>query len=214
MNGNGDCRSLWAGPASAPGSVRDRWRCIVALPVACWGLSFALLVSMAASAKDSDDHPVLKWSGEGFRLEMQALAHDRVLAFFVGRGFPASEARYLAQTGCVFRSAMGNAGSQERDPAITIPLSAWRTIVDGKQRPPRVREEWAPIWKERGAKTAAMVAFHWALYPTEQTYQPTDYNWGMITFALPPGTRFDLDVRWRVGADEHRKRFEGLQCAT
>jgi len=89
---------------------------------------------------------------------------------------------------------------------------SWRSIVGSKTSAPVVRENWDPIWRKRAADPGALVGFYWALYPTEQIYKPTDYNWGMITFGLPAGTIFDLDVRWRVGDVEHVKRFKGLEC--
>ena len=154
----------------------------------------------------------IKWSGDGLKLELQAMPLDLVRAFFLGRGFSASDADYIAKTGCIYRSALGNNGVKPEDPAIVIELTKWRIIGPKGPKTIQTRQHWAKIWDTRKVSDNAKVAFYWALFPTSQNYQSSDYNWGMISFAMPPGTRFDLEVHWRSGDVEKNKIMKNLEC--
>ncbi len=156
---------------------------------------------------------VYKLERAGLRLEMQALAPDVVRAFFIGRGFSAAEALMIARRGCVFRSAIGNAAGAAGAPEIAIDLRRWRIPGKDGGSTMRIREEWQKIWRERQIPEKARTAFYWALFPTEQNYGPMDYNWGMLTFGLAPGERFDLVLRWEYGDREQEMTLKGLQCA-
>ena len=153
-----------------------------------------------------------KWSGKGLRLELAPLSLDLVRAFFIGRDFSAADADYIAKAGCIFRSAIGNSGKTNSDPKISIQLKKWRIIQADQHKPPMTREDWADVWKKRGVDQSPAIAFHWALYPTEQQYSPTDYNWGLISFAMPPGTKFDLEVTWLMSGKRQQKLLKNLEC--
>ena len=49
--------------------------------------------------------------------------------------------------------------------------------------------------------------------PTRQHFEPGDYNWGMTSYGLPPGSRFDLRLRITVGGKPLEALVEGLECA-
>ena len=184
-----------------------------AVRVSPFSMALFLLVWLAGhSAYAQQAERVIKWSGDGLRLELAALSLDQIRAFFIGRGFSSTDADFIAQTGCVFRSAIGNAGMKTDAPKVALDLMQWRVWLTGSGKQIRTREDWAKIWAQRGAEEAATIAFHWALFPTRQEFAPTDYNWGMITFGLPSGTSFDLVVKWRTSGAEHVTRLEGLTC--
>ena len=171
------------------------------------------LSPLALHAQSEDTRPsAIKWSGDGLKLELQAMPLDLVRAFFLGRGFPSSEVEFIAKSGCVFRSAMGNSGVDPKDPSITVELAKWKVIRKKGAHAPRTRENWARLWKGKNISKNAKTAFHWALYPTRQTYQSTDYNWGMISFALSPGEIFDLEVVWLKDEAKMVKLFKQLEC--
>ena len=155
---------------------------------------------------------VTKYSNHGLKLELATMPLDLVRAFFIGRGFAKTDADFIAQNGCIFRSAIGNSGVKPKDPLVTVELAKWRIIDQQRQKSPRTREDWAKIWQDRSVSQNAKVAFHWALFPSQQTYQSTDYNWGMISFALPAQTKFDLEIHWLSGAQQHKTLFKGLEC--
>ena len=154
----------------------------------------------------------IKWSGEGLKIELQSMPLDLVRAFFLGRGFNREDADLIAKTGCIFRSAIGHAGSHTNDPQIVIELSKWQVTGKADKHHPRTRQAWSKIWKTRKVSENARAAFYWALFPTRQSYQASDYNWGMISFALPPGSQFDLKLHWLNGNKEHTKMLTGLEC--
>ena len=154
----------------------------------------------------------VKWSGSGLSIELAPLTPDLVRAFFIGRGFPKKDVELLANTACVFRSAIGHADRGKSAKPVTIELNKWRVIKGDKSHPVRTREKWKEIWTKRGVGPSAQIAFHWALIPTEQTYQQTDYNWGMLSFMENPGTEFDLEISWLEGVEPRTHIFKGLKC--
>ncbi len=153
-----------------------------------------------------------KYSGNGLKLEIAPLTLDQVRAFFIGRDFQPNDANFIAETGCVFRSAIGNSGESANDPEVVVQLAKWRVLADGQITGLKTRELWADVWKSRGVRETPAIAFHWALFPTLQQYQPSDYNWGLISFALPPGTRFDLELHWMHKGVEQKHMLKALEC--
>lgn len=156
---------------------------------------------------------VFRWEGEGLRIETQALVHDQVRGFFIGRGFDEAGVNVLVNEACLFRSAIGNQALDPKAPHITINQREWRIFVGDEEHKLRTRKDWQPVWDRLNVDTEQRVAFKWALFPQTQEFAPTDYNWGMITFGLAPGTRFDLEIVWREGEQKRTKRFEGMECA-
>ncbi len=153
-----------------------------------------------------------KYSGNGLKLEIAPLTLDQVRAFFIGRDFQPNDANYIAETGCIFRSAIGNSGDSINDPLVVVQLAKWRVIVDGQVSGVKTRELWAGVWESRGVGETPAIAFHWALFPTLQQYQPSDYNWGLVSFALPPGTNFDLELHWMHNGLEQKHMLKALEC--
>jgi len=151
---------------------------------------------------------------DGLKLELASMDRDQVRAFFLARGFPPKDAEHVAQTACLYRSAIGSAFTLPQAPSVSVALSDWQvTPAGGKPQATKVREHWEGAWKEREVPQDAATAFYWSLFPTEQTFAPTDYNWGFLTFGLASGTLFDLAIFWRTDGTEHTAKIEGLQCA-
>lgn len=173
------------------------------------GAALFLLYASTGKAQQTDTR---KWSGKGLRVEIAALSKDTVKAFFIGRGFSSKDASFLAATGCVFRSAIGNAGTADTDADIKINLTKWRVHLSGNIKQLMTRKDWAELWRARAVNETPAIAFHWALFPTEQQYKPTDYNWGMLTFNLPPQTRFDLQLEWQQGDATRKHLLKNLEC--
>jgi hypothetical protein len=51
------------------------------------------------------------------------------------------------------------------------------------------------------------------LLPTQQEYAPDDYNWGMTSYGLPPGSEFDLVFAWHRGEQNFGGQIAGIECA-
>ena len=60
----------------------------------------------------------------------------------------------------------------------------------------KLKEVWEREWQAYGLSQPARIAFRWSLLPTRQRFESGDYNWGMSSYGLPPGSRFDLELVW------------------
>lgn len=170
-----------------------------------------LLLPLPALGQDAKVRTLAR---DGLKLELAPIEPDAVRAFFLGRGFRADDAELLVRDGCMFRSAIGSQATGADAPPVTVALSRWRVTPESAlPRPPPTREDWEKTWAALQVSDDASVAFYWALFPTEQTFSANDYNWGMLTFGLPAGTRFALDVAWSAGGKDHTERLEDLACA-
>ncbi len=151
-----------------------------------------------------------EWQGQGALFRLTQRLPDQTRAFFLARGFAAEDADYLARN-CVFQTLFENT-----DPAggetLAYDLDEWKVHAQGSTQGLLTRERWSAIWDARGLPQAARIAFEWSLLPTRQRYQPADYNWGMTSFGLEPGTRFDLDFFYQREGTRHAARFEGVEC--
>lgn len=153
-----------------------------------------------------------KLTEEGLELELIQRLPEQTLAFFQARGFSPQIAGDISNS-CVFQSIGKNTFTQSDDQAITIHLADWQVKAAGQLKPVKLKESWDNEWLETQVGHAARVAFRWATFPTEQTFEPFgDYNWGMISFALPPGTVFDLQIVWKQGMTQKKQWLRSLQC--
>lgn len=173
----------------------------------------ALALTCVLPGVNAQEPAARKLERDGLKLETAPLAPDQVRAFFLARGFSAGDTEHVVATGCVFRSAIGSAYAKAGAPEVTVALTDWKvTPASGNAAAPRTREHWDAEWTTRAVSEDAATAFHWSLFPTEQTFAATDYNWGFLTFGLAPGTRFTLDLAWRSAGQNHAARLEGLEC--
>lgn len=170
------------------------------------------LAAVQQTAEEGSGLPGWQWQGYGASFTFNQRLPDQTRAFFQGRGFLPEQAEPLAAD-CVFQAIIRN-GAEAAAP-LTLNLTEWRvTPAGGSAQPLKLEAEWQEQWEHLGVSQPARIAFRWALFPTEQHFAPGDWNMGMITLGLPPGSRFDLEVVWRSGAQEKRQRFPAMQCAT
>ena len=148
----------------------------------------------------------------GMSLRLVQRMPDQSRAFFLARGFTADEVEAVAGR-CVFQTVFRNLSHQAQPSPLRYRQEDWVVRHPTHQARVLTREDWAEIWEAKSAATTARIAFQWALLPPEQTYEPGDYNWGMTMIDLPPGARFDLEVRWHQFGDTHTAIIEDLQCA-
>jgi len=150
---------------------------------------------------------------ETLRLKLSPLSRDGVKAFFIGRGFSSEHTGYLAEQACVFRSDIGT-NSKSNGPLLEIAVDEWIVDNNGKQHTPWLRKQWQKYWQAAGVDEEQQTAFHWAMFPTRQRFATGDYNWGMFSFMLSPGSRFDLTVTWYVDDEKRSKTIRNLECGT
>ncbi len=149
---------------------------------------------------------------EEFSLELVQRLPDQTRAFFQGRGFDTVAANEIA-LGCVFQTVIKNDATESAAPVVALDLTDWRIDAGQGQRPLKLEQDWQKDWERRGVNQAARIAFHWALYPTRQEFHPGDYNWGMTTYGMPPGSTFDLHVVWHRGDEPRQHTIKGVRCA-
>lgn len=149
-----------------------------------------------------------EWRGDGVSLQQVQRLPDQTRAFFQGRGFPAAAAERLATT-CVFQVTLRNEG----EGPITLDLSEWRIDRGAGPEPLRLTADWQAEWEGMGLPESARIAFQWAMFPTRQTFEPQDWNMGMIGYPLRPGERFDLHAQWRQAGAPRDATLAGLACA-
>jgi hypothetical protein len=160
--------------------------------------SISLTASAAEVTTGADKETGLKfwdWQAKGVQFRITQRLPDQTRAFFLARGFDARNVDELA-VNCVFQSMFKNIGQPDSGP-ISIDLTNWRVITPRGARRVLTREYWMPKWEARQLSQPARIAFEWSLIPTKQVYEPGDYNWGMTSYGLPPGTHFDLEFSWR-----------------
>lgn len=181
------------------------------------GLTLLLLACGPAAAavqqiaEEGSGLPGWHWQGEGASFTFNQRLPDQTRAFFQGRGFLPEQAEPLARD-CVFQAIIRN-GAEAAAP-LALDLAKWRVHpVDSSAQPLRLEAQWQEEWQRMDVSQPARIAFRWALFPTVQRFEPGDWNMGMVTLGLPPGSRFDLEVVWHSGAQEKRQRFPAMQCA-
>lgn len=175
-------------------------------------LAVVLTIAAAIVAAQETDG-VFNWQGNGLKLETAPLPRDQVVAFMLARGFDGETARFIAQEGCIFRSAIGRDDETAIEAPVSVDLDKWRIRRSGQQTGLRTRQKWAQILNDRQIDAGAGIALEWALFPTRQSFAPDDYNWGLLSFALPPGTRFDLVYSWTSGDTGYEQKFTDMECA-
>ncbi|QKT02777.1 hypothetical protein HUS23_02585 [Ectothiorhodospiraceae bacterium 2226] len=151
------------------------------------------------------------WQGGGISLEMIQRLPDQSRAFFAARGFPPDAAEQVAED-CVFQTVLSNADPDGRP--VQVDLAQWRVQpAGGEAQAPILEEQWDAHWREAGLPDAARIAFRWATFPTDQIFEDADYNWGMTTLGLPPGTEFELRVRWLLDGEPRTVTIPDMHCA-
>jgi len=157
--------------------------------------------------------PYWQISDEGMSLRLVQRLPMQTRGFFMARGFSAPQVERVAQS-CVFQTVFKNISHKTPHASpLSYDLSQWVVKSNGHTQGLKLREQWAEEWRAEKVGTAQQLAFEWSLYPTVQQYKPGDYNWGMSTFNLKPGSRFDLHVAWQQFGETRRAVIKNMQCS-
>ena len=145
-------------------------------------------------------------------LELIQRPPDQTRAFFQARGFPKTIANDIG-TQCVFQAIGKNTATKIQGHSVSYDLHDWRLVVDGNDRGIKLKQKWDSEWTDNDISMAARVAFRWATFPTQQSFETGgDYNWGMITFGLPPGSVFDLQLVWEQDKRVKTQWIRQIEC--
>jgi len=150
------------------------------------------------------------WDNGGFYLELTQRLPDQTRGYFESRGFDSSSTE-IAGTSCIFQTMIKNSGT-DASKVITANLNEWRVIMADIKKPMLLREYWQQLWLDRGQSQSARIAFEWSLLPTKVVYEINDYNWGMSSYGLPPGSHFDLEFSWYSNGEKYSGRINDVAC--
>jgi len=157
-----------------------------------------------------------KLSAGNFQLELIQRSPQQTRSFFQGRGFSVKVADDIA-TSCVFQTIGRNTEAENKTDSVTVDLSEWRLVTadnqENKAKPIKLKEDWNKEWKGANVSNASRIAFRWATYPSEQSFDPGgDFNWGMISIGPKPDVLFDLHIFWKQGDKKYDTWINQMQC--
>ena len=174
-------------------------------------------LSAAEISKSTDKETALKgWklTENNFQLELIQRSPQQTRSFFQARGFSPKIANEIA-TQCVFQTIIKNTQAENSTDAISISLKKWHITNknSNEPKPIKLKEVWDKEWKDSDISNAARIAFRWATFPTQQTFDPGgDFNWGMISFGPKPDAVFNLRLFWKQGDKSHNAWIRNMQC--
>ena len=178
----------------------------------------ALIAGQAAASVETRTDPaggLQSWQllAHDFSLQLIQRLPDQTRAFFQARGFSKDEADRIA-TSCVLQAIGKNTSHAPNGSSIEYNLADWTLRVNGKDQKVKLKSDWEQEWaQDERVSKAARIAFRWATFPSQQNFEPDgDFNWGMISFGLPPGASFDLQVKWRQNKQLHQQWIKHIQC--
>ena len=156
--------------------------------------------------------PFWEWRTDSVSLRLVQRLPDQSRAFFMARGFNKQQADLIARS-CIFQTVYKNITTASQQRVVEYNLQDWEVIHDGDTRSLKIREKWMQQWRQEKIPQAAQIAFEWSLLPTHQRYQAQDYNWGMTSYNLPPGSEFDLIMKWTENGNQKTGRINDIKCA-
>lgn len=152
------------------------------------------------------------WSNKqhGVTFSLTQILPDQARAFYVNRGFTLEQIEPFAMA-CIYMTVLRN---EDAAGVISYVQQDWSIVSEEGTSPPIKISDWMGRLKATGAKQSAMIAFRWAQFPPEQQYEPGgDWNQGMLTTGLPPGSSFDAIARWRLNGKIYENQLTGVRCA-
>jgi hypothetical protein len=158
------------------------------------------------------DSGLITWETDnhGVHLRLTQISPDQARAFMQGRGLDEKSVEEFART-CVYMTVLRN---DSRQP-LKYRLAEWRYIPkDGNPQLLLTKHDWLARWQPRMLSRPVRLGFEWSQFPVEQTFAPGDWNQGMTTFELLPGSRFDVLYRWRQNGKFYEGVMQDVQCPT
>lgn len=183
--------------------------------IALASTSLALLAGTPAGAaqtqKTDPESGATTWQTQahGVTFSLTQIAPDPARAFYLNRGFPPDAVERYA-TACVYMTVLRNDAAPGE---LSFLLTDWTVQSESGARPPLSVETWMAQWRALNLSEAAQIAFRWAQFPPEQEYALGEWNQGMLTTGLPPGSRFNLIARWTVAGKTYEGKLENVVCA-
>lgn len=147
---------------------------------------------------------------QGVYFGLTQILPEQARAFYVNRGFSLEQIEAYS-TSCVYMTVLRNDSAPG---TIHFIRDTWTVLSDGKPHPLVSIDDWVNKLSEQTENQAALIAFRWAQFPAELNYEPGgDWNQGMLSIGLPPGSRFDITVRWNIGDQNYSAKLQDVECA-
>jgi len=177
-------------------------------------LMLVCIPAMAGTVRSVNaDTGLVKWHFTEGDLEIELIQRlpDQTRGLFLAREFSRAVADSIA-TSCVFQTIVRNRGESSSADPLAVDLRQWRMIHAGKETGIELKDKWINAWTGDEVSPAAVLAFRWATFPTQQEFLPGDYNWGMTLYGLPPEAVFDLHVVWQAGQQQRSGWIRKIEC--
>ncbi|WP_455203077.1 hypothetical protein [Kaarinaea lacus] len=193
--------------------LRKRYAsCWFLLSIVSLAISNPTTAEVLTGTDESAQLPFWEWRSQSLSIRLVQRLPDQTRAYFSARGFPREHAEAIAQS-CVFQTVFKNTAPAGKKDVIEYDLRQWKIHSSHTPGSLKLREDWSAEWQRKKVTQAARIAFEWSLLPTHQRYQAGDYNWGMTTYNLAPGARFDLLLTWTLNGEIHQGTISDIQCA-
>jgi hypothetical protein len=166
------------------------------------------LVAPAVGAAEGDIEWRYRVTQATVTLTANPLSSTSRTAFYAARGFPEVTIRPYAQA-CGFSFGMQNNGTT----VLTTRLTEWHAINAAGQRIPlHLPQAWDTEWEKAAVPQAARIAFHWAQFQAENTFEAGDWIMGMATLEAPLSGLFRLIARYHDNKGNHEIVLDNLTC--
>ena len=147
---------------------------------------------------------------QGVNFSLTQILPEQAKAFYVNRGFTLEQTESFSSS-CVYMTIMRN---DEAAGTVHFIKSNWSVIANKKLHSLVSVDSWMKRLKELNVNKPALLAFRWAQFPPEQEFEVGgDWNQGMLSIGLPPGSLFDVIVRWDINGKAYETTLQGVQCA-
>lgn len=171
---------------------------------------FATFAALPSACHAADD---IEWryraSNGTVSLTANPLTPAQRTAFYLARGFSATAIRPYAEA-CGFSFGMSNSSAG----AVRTTLAEWRvTGADGRRASLRLPAAWEADWARAGVPQPARIAFRWAQFQAENSFETGDWIMGMATLDAPLPAGFRLIARYHDDKGPHEIVLDALSCA-
>jgi len=147
---------------------------------------------------------------QGVHFSLTQILPEQAQAFYVNRGFTLAQIEPYTSS-CVYMTVVRN---DKAPGTIHFISNNWTVLVDGKPHALVSVDDWLQRLTLKDVKKSALIAFRWAQFPPEQEYEPGgNWNQGMLSIGLPPGSQFDVIARWDIAGKAYEAKLQGVQCA-
>lgn len=161
-------------------------------------------INSASGAKTWEIHV------HGVHFSLTQILPEQVQAFYANRSFTLKQIEAYSKS-CIYMTVLRN----DNAPGVVHFISNnWSVLIDEKLHPLISVDKWVQGLTTSSTKKSSLVAFRWAQFPPEQEYEPGgDWNQGMLSIGLPPGSQFDIIAFWDIEGKKYEAKLQGVQCA-